>query len=231
MKNWIVAGIALLIVLVAALVLMPDPRQPGIPGVSAPVPAQGGAPAGTGTAGTGANTFPGSQPSAPQTATNGSMPAANTPAPWMNHSQASGAAAPAGEQAKEKRLAELHALQADILRQTQQGKQPDAKQVDATLAKLQEIEGAPVVAGVNIPAVRSNLDKAQQMQQLAQDMEREAKKPGGPDMNKLRAQMAQMQQLQGQLRNDVSVNQPGTPAPVLPIPPASPAPDAGGTKK
>lgn len=142
----------------------------------------------------------------------------------MNNSQASGAAAPAGGQEKQKRLAELQSLQADILRQTQQGRQPDAKQVDATLAKLQEIEGAPIVAGVNIPAVRSNLDKAQQLQQLAQEMEREAKKPGGPDMNKLKAQMAQLQQLQGQLRNDVSVNQPGMPAPVV-------APDAGGTKK
>ncbi|HEV2612293.1 MAG TPA: hypothetical protein VGU61_18670 [Noviherbaspirillum sp.] len=223
MKNWIVAGIAVLVVLVAALVLMPDPRQPGIPGVSAPAPGQGGVPAATDKAG-GTGIYPGSQPPTPQAGTGPAAPSVNTPAPWMNNSQASGATVPAGGQEKQKRLAELQALQADILRQTQQGRQPDAKQVDATLAKLQEIEGAPIVAGVNIPAVRSNLDKAQQLQQLAQEMEREARKPGGPDMNKLKAQMAQLQQLQGQLRNDVSVNQPGMPAPVA-------APDAGGTKK
>ncbi len=228
MKNWIIAGVAILSVLVAALVLMPDPRQPGIPGVSAPAPHQAGTPA-TGSAVTGGGALPGTWPSAPQAGASRSAPSADTPAPWMNGSQASGAAAPAGEQAKQKRMAELQALQADILRKTQQGQQPDAKQVDATLAKLQEIEGAPIVAGVNIPAVRSNLDKAQQMQQLAQDMEREAKKPGGPDMNRLRAQMAQLQQLQGQLRNDISVNQPGAPAPVAA--PAYPAPDTGGTKK
>lgn len=148
---------------------------------------------------------------------------AESPAPWMSNRQPpAGAAANPRDAEKQKRLAELQAMQADLLRQIQEGKQPDTRQVDATLARLQELEGSPIVAGVNIPAVRHNLEKAHQLQQLAQEMEREAKKPGGPDMNRLNAQMAQLQRLQSQLRTDVSVNQPGTPAPVLPQAPGMP---------
>lgn len=214
MKKWIVTGVLLLAALLAVLVLLPEP-EPQSYGTAVPqavAPGQGGS---AGAAGSPHVSAPagGSSPAAIVPATG--APAGPAQAPWMTGLAGTGGAAARapGTAAADKDVAELQAMQAELLRQTQQGREPDPKLVDATLAKAQEVEGSSVVSGINIPAVRQNLAKAQQLRELAQAMEKEANRPGGPDMTRLKAQLAQLQNLQSHLRRDVSVSEPKAAAP------------------
>ncbi len=61
--------------------------------------------------------------------------------------------------------------------------------------------------GVNLDAVISNLQTAQEIQALAQEIQQESAKPGGGDGKKMQAYVAQLTKLQSRMRMDISVPQ------------------------
>lgn len=107
------------------------------------------------------------------------------------------------EQSK-KRLADLEKLQAEVNASVQNG-QPDLKKLSATLYKMKETQGS-TVGGVNLNALITNLEKAQQIQELAFEMQKESGKAGNSDQKKLDANMKKMQQLQSEMRTDIMVS-------------------------
>lgn len=107
------------------------------------------------------------------------------------------------EQSK-KRLADLEKLQAEVNASVQNG-QPDLKKLSATLYKMKETQGS-TVGGVNLNALITNLEKAQQIQELAFEMQKESGKGGNSDQKKLDANMKKMQQLQSEMRTDIMVS-------------------------
>jgi hypothetical protein len=139
---------------------------------------------------------------APAAPTTGAVPWA-TPAP-------SGAASNDEIAKRQNQSRELDAMRDDILKSMREGKQPDPKKLDAALARVEAAAGQNVVSGVNIDAVRNNLAIAQKLQVIAGELDAESKKAGKLDTDRLRALAAQVQQLQSQMRVDVSA--PATPA-------------------
>jgi hypothetical protein len=135
-------------------------------------------------------------------------------APWTATPGPAGVASNDAMAARERQSQELDAMQADIAKSMREGRQPDPQKLDAALAKVAAAAGQSVVNGVNIDAVRNNLAIAQKMQALAAELDAESRKPGKLDTDRLRALVAQVQQLQSQMRADVS-------APSSPMPPAN----------
>ena len=134
--------------------------------------------------------------SAPAAPTAGAVPWA-TPAP-------SGAASSGEIARRENQSRELDAMRDDIVKSMREGKQPDPRKLDAALARVEAAAGQNVVSGVNIDAVRNNLAIAQKLQVIAGELDVESKKTGKLDTDRLRALAAQVQQLQSQMRVDVS---------------------------
>ena len=124
-------------------------------------------------------------------------------APWASASASPANVASEAMVARERQARELDAMQADIAKSMRDGKQPDPRKIDAALAKVEEASGQTVVGGVDIEAVRSNVAIAQKMQVLAAELDAESKKEK-LDNDRLRALIVQVQQLQSQLRVDVS---------------------------
>jgi hypothetical protein len=146
----------------------------------------------------------------------------NSPPPWMgsgsgmspnkniNGSTSSelstpslGAANPklSGVEASQRRLVELEKIQAELNASLQNG-QPDLKKLSATLNKMKQTQGDNV-GGVNINALINNLEKAQQIQELALEMQKESAKTGNFDQKKLDSNMKKMLQLQSEMRVDI----------------------------
>lgn len=110
------------------------------------------------------------------------------------------------------RAAARDALRSRLGALTAGGRRPSPAEMNQLLADLERTEGSHVIGGVNIGALRSNLVKVEEMQQLGVQMKAEAEKPGGADQEKVKAILARLQKLQSEMRLDLTVPQ-STPPP------------------
>jgi hypothetical protein len=117
---------------------------------------------------------------------------------------------PGDAQATEKLAERLAELQ-------QSGAQADPKKIAETLAALKQQHGA-MVGGVNLDLVMNNLQVSQDIQALALEMQRESAKSGSVNSKKMQAYLSQLQNLQSQLRLDISTP-PGARPPVPKVSP------------
>ncbi len=101
-----------------------------------------------------------------------------------------------------KKITRLKEIQKKFQALSADGKTPDIREVDRLLGELIEIEGSPIIAGVDLSVLRNNLQVAQEVQTLAKALENESKQPS-PDEKKIAAIVEQMQALQKQLRTDI----------------------------
>lgn len=102
------------------------------------------------------------------------------------------------------------------------GRQPTIAEVDHLLAELQRSQGSNEVGGINLAALRDNLARTKEIQQLAKEIQRLAEQPGKPDVARMQQLVAQIQQQQAGIKADVRVN-PDTPLgyPMPQTPPAT----------
>lgn len=129
--------------------------------------------------------------------------------PWLRGDAAAPAAAPAaGAPAEDPE----HARQMAALQQSVQGLVGVARQrsvasetyLRQALATLEQMNDPAITSQVNLGAVRQNLEISIRMQQLTGQMQQVlAQPPGEQRQQRQDALMAQLRQLQGQLRSDV----------------------------
>jgi len=121
-------------------------------------------------------------------------------APWEKVEVPSGSPRIVPAMPKEKAY---EALQGKMAAMTAGGRTPQAKDLDAILAELQQINGSTEVGGVNLSALRNNLARAEEIQRLGKQMQLIAEAPGKQDLPKLQSLMAEIQLQQAGLVIDV----------------------------
>ncbi|MDR1274924.1 MAG: hypothetical protein LBL72_00805 [Candidatus Accumulibacter sp.] len=147
------------------------------------------------------------------------------------------APAPATTGERNAKVAQITELQQDLkaLMAKSAGRpaEIDIGAVDALLVRLIEIQGNPVVGGVDLRVLRQNLVVAKDMQALAKELESETKKPK-PDRAKIDSLVQRIQSLQQGLRLGIAENV-ANPAPQAPLQAPRPvpksAPSSGGAEK
>jgi hypothetical protein len=105
--------------------------------------------------------------------------------------------------AREKELQDMQQFQRELQQATVNGK-PDPKKMIEVFERLKQNRGS-VIGGVNVDVMINNLEKAQQMQDLSAEIQKEANKGGAQDPKKMQDYMDRLRKLQGQLRTDVMV--------------------------
>ncbi|MDH5821607.1 hypothetical protein QFW77_01180 [Luteimonas sp. RD2P54] len=146
---------------------------------------------------------PGAEPPPEQRA----APAYEAPPPWLGgpadaepHTleQARAQAEQATEQSR-RALAELQARSA-----------ANEAGIRASIARLDELQAAQgAQAGVNLDALRANLEVALRMQRITQEVQALSLQPSGADRTAaMRAKVDELNQLQGQLRYDIGAQPP-----------------------
>lgn len=99
-------------------------------------------------------------------------------------------------------------IQAELQALTATGRQPSATEVDRVLAKLQQNQGKSAVGGVDLQALRNNLQLVERIRVLGEQMQPLAQNPSAENTQKMQAMAAEMMRLQSSMRLDVSVKQP-----------------------
>jgi hypothetical protein len=124
--------------------------------------------------------------------------------PGIPGSYASSAAAD-----RKARTARLNELQKDLrsLMAKSAGRpaEMDIGELDALLGRLIEIQGNPVVGGIDLRVLRQNLVVARDMQALAKELEAETRRPN-PDKARMDGLVQRIQSLQQGLRLDILRN-------------------------
>ena len=93
----------------------------------------------------------------------------------------------------------LEDIQKRLLATTANGRQPNAREVDAVLADLQKNQGSNNVAGVDLQKLRTALVNTERIQQLALEMQAIAANPRKDDLPRLQVLATEMQRLQASL--------------------------------
>ena len=159
---------------------------------------------------------------ATQTAAN---PAMATPSgsnasapPWAGRAGATGASAPTNigaaislSPADKNKARQRAALSARIHKLTANGRHPTPAEMSSVLGDMERMEGKSVIAGVDIQALRQNLVNVQKLQRVSQQLQAESQKPGGGDKQKIQDLMAQLKQIQSNMRYDIAKSGPATP--------------------
>lgn len=142
---------------------------------------------------------------------------AAAPVPWSSATPASQAAAQGAprlsqssrfDASKEAGGSQLsnEELQRRAAALTANGRQPSPAEVDQLLADIQRTQGKNEVGGVDLATLRENLAHASEIQRLALEIKQVAEQPGKPDVARIQALMAQIQQQQAGIRADVRVD-------------------------
>jgi hypothetical protein len=103
--------------------------------------------------------------------------------------------------AREKDVQDMQQFQRELQQATVNGK-PDPKKMIEAFERLKQARGS-IVGGMNVDVMINNLQKAQQMQDLAAEIQKEANKGGAQDPKKMQDYMDRLHKLQAQLRTDV----------------------------
>jgi uncharacterized membrane protein len=153
---------------------------------------------------------------APAKAASQASTADNAPPPWANSSagmsaassnaNAAGGGTPApatslGKKGSQLSKTELDGIQTELLAAMQTQK-PDTKRMIEILNRLKQSPDTKV-SGINIDVLINNMEKSQQMQDLAAEIQKESTKPGGVDTKRLQEQVERLKKLQSQVRTDV----------------------------
>ncbi len=158
-----------------------------------------------------------SRPQVPATPTAPSAGPSQTP-PWADASGVAAApssisVAPAislSPEDKEK-ARQRAAIRARILKLTANGRHPTPAEMNDVLGDLERVEGSPVIAGVNVGALRKNLVAVDKMQKLSIELQAESQKPGGGDKEKIQNILAQLKQIQAQMNYAITAAPSATP--------------------
>lgn len=176
----------------------PVPAAAPVPGTTQP--ASPGAPGGSGAA---------TQTTSPS---NADVP------PWADRTGAvNGAAAPgigaaiSLSPADQEKARQRAALRTRIQNLTANGRHPTPAEMDSVLGDLERVEGKPVVAGVDLAALRQNLAAVQKLQRISQQLQAETQRPGGGDKKKIEALLAELRQVQAGMNYNVGKLPPAVP--------------------
>lgn len=99
-------------------------------------------------------------------------------------------------------------IQADLKAMTAGGRQPSVAELDRVLGNLQQNQGSTVVAGVDLQVVRNNLQQAERIRLLSEEMKPLAQNPSPENTRRMQELMAEIQQAQANLRVDVMARRP-----------------------
>lgn len=136
------------------------------------------------------------------------------PPPWADSTATGPIVLPdlrSAAKANPQKQAAREAIRQKIAELTANGRQPTPAEMNVVLAELERVEGASIISGINVGAVRNNLIKVDEMQRLGEQMKAESTKPGGGDVQKLNAMLARIQKLQSEMRLDIAVPPPAAP--------------------
>lgn len=100
------------------------------------------------------------------------------------------------------------AIRARLAELTAGGRHPTPGEMSGVLADLERTEGSSAVGGVNIEALRNNLDKVSEMQKLGAELSAEAQQPGGGDKQKIEQILSRVRQLQSEMQSNIIVASP-----------------------
>jgi hypothetical protein len=123
----------------------------------------------------------------------------NQPPPWAAANSGQSPMQDGKANQRQIKLAELSAMRMALMKSMQETGHVDPKQVDALLVKIESVTGTTTFNGINLEALRNTLAKSQEMQTIANEMNREASKPGGADPKKIKAYSDQLLVLQKQV--------------------------------
>ena len=105
---------------------------------------------------------------------------------------------------------EREAIRQRLVELTAGGRHPTPAELNDVLADLERNAGSPIVAGVNIGALRSNLAAVDKLQKLGLELQAETRKPGGGDKQKIESILEQLRQVQSGMDLGVAVPPPQT---------------------
>lgn len=104
------------------------------------------------------------------------------------------------------------ALRARLHKLTADGRHPSIAELNDVLGDMERVEGSPVVAGVDIGALRQNLAAVDKLQKLSLELQTESQKPGGGDKQKIQDILAQLKQIQADMDLNIAVPTPAAAA-------------------
>lgn len=102
----------------------------------------------------------------------------------------------------------LQTIQTELQALSAHGRQPSPMEVDAVLAKLEQNQGSSVVAGYDLKALRANMQAAERIRVLTDQMQALAKDPAPENTQKLIDLMKDLQKIQGDIRLDITASKP-----------------------
>ncbi len=103
------------------------------------------------------------------------------------------------------------AIRARIQKLTANGRHPTPAEMNQVLGDLERVEGSPVVAGVDIGALRKNLVAVDKLQKLSRELQTESQKPGGGDKKRIQQILAQLKQIQSEMNYSAATVRPAAP--------------------
>ncbi len=102
----------------------------------------------------------------------------------------------------------LQGIQTELQALSAHGRQPSPMEVDAVLAKLEQNQGSSVVGGYDLKALRANLQAAERIRVLTDQMQVLAKDLTPENTQKLMDLMKDLQKIQGDIRLDITASKP-----------------------
>lgn len=102
----------------------------------------------------------------------------------------------------------LQSIQTELQTLSSNGRQPTPMEVDAVLAKLEQNQGSSVVAGYDLKALRANMQAAERIRVLADQMQVLAEDLTPENTQKLMDLMKEMYKVQGDIRLNITANKP-----------------------
>ncbi|HET6633218.1 MAG TPA: hypothetical protein VFG73_10990 [Rhodanobacteraceae bacterium] len=156
--------------------------------------------------------------SAPQTARATlppSTPVQSQPPPWA----ASGAVTPAPtglaaairpKAIDPQRAQARAALRARLQRLTANGRHATLAEASSVLGELEKLDGSHL-SGINIAAVRKNLEQVGELQRVARELQAESQRPGGGDKQKIQDLLARLKEIEAGMQFNLTA---AAPAPV-----------------
>lgn len=140
----------------------------------------------------------------------------DAPPPWLRDdttpaAPAPLASAPAEDPERARQMAALQQSVQGLVGVARQRSIASEAYMRQALATLEQMNDPAITAQINLPAVRQNLETSIRMQQVSEQLQQVMGQPPGEQrQQRQEALLAQLRQLQGQLRSDVRATPAGT---------------------